>query len=201
MEQLVALIDPGHGGSDPGALGSVNGTVFKESDLNLALAYRIQGALGFEGGTRVRSGLTRCSDDGYTLAERVGKIHDMDTGWGPFGILLSVHCNAGPPTASGWEVYTSRGQTKADAVAESIAASLDLRLAGMTGRKDYSDGDADKEAGFAVLAKTRMPAVLLECGFMTNEDDLATLASPSWQKAIARAVALGILEAYDLGVI
>jgi len=64
--------------------------------------------------------------------------------------------------ASGWEIYTSKGNTKADKLATCIYNAAKNNLKGKKLRTDFSDGDADKEADFYVLTHTKCPAVLTE---------------------------------------
>lgn len=119
-------------------------------------------------------------------------------------LYLSLHSNAtgntirGPSQpARGVDIYTSRGQTLADGVASSIHASMakTLPAAGMPVRRgEWSDGDVDHEAGFWVLRKTAMPAVLTETGFFTNLQDARFLSSEAGQDAIAMAIYGGLRD-------
>ena len=108
----------------------------------------------------------------------VNKIHKKY----PDAIYVSVHVNAAGNgkqwmNASGWECYTSPGQTKADTLADYMYKSARRNLKGQKIREDWSDADCDKEAGFYVLKKTTCPAVLTENFFMDSKKDLEYLKS------------------------
>lgn len=104
-----------------------------------------------------------------SLGERVkraNKIYSTDKS----AILISVHANAGGGT--GFEIFTSVGQTKSDKIAEVLIDEYAKAIPELKLRKDTSDGDKDKEAHFYILKNTNCPAVLIECFFMdTLEPD------------------------------
>ena len=109
-------------------------------------------------------------------------------------LFISIHCNAFNTKAGGFEIFTSRGKTKSDEIAESIANeiepfynALQLKL-----RYDFRDGDKDKERDFYVLRKTKCPAVLLECLFFDNYEEFKLLSDPEFQKELAWRIFLGI---------
>ncbi len=84
--------------------------------------------------------------------------------------LLSSHANAGG--GEGIEGFTSPGETRSDALAETFLSNLEKDMGtSIKMRFDYSDRDRDKEANFYLLTKTLCPALLLELGFMDNEAD------------------------------
>jgi N-acetylmuramoyl-L-alanine amidase len=109
-------------------------------------------------------------------------------------LFISIHCNAGGGT--GFEIFTSKGTTKSDALAEAIANSVEdlYEEVGLRLRYDFSDGDKDKEADFYVLRKTNGPAVLLECGFFDHPKDFALLKSTEFQCKLALRIYKGILN-------
>lgn len=88
-------------------------------------------------------------------------------------IYVSIHANGyTKESANGWEVYTSVGETKSDAIATILFEKAEEEFPNEYMRKDtYSDGDVDKEANFWVLSKTVMPAILSENFFMTNYEN------------------------------
>lgn len=118
-------------------------------------------------------------------------------------VYVSLHSNAignehsGPGNkVRGTSVWTSRGQTLSDAIAETMVEGFREAFDGTPMRllrgQTEEDGDVDYEAGFYVLSKTRMPAVLGEVGFFTNLDDARFLLSEDGQGAIARGYFLGL---------
>jgi len=174
-------IDPGHGGRDPGAIGKLGE---KEKDINLEIALKIKSKLE----TKHKVLLTRTEDLFVGLAQRAA----MANAWGA-DVFISIHCNAASNDAAhGWEIWTSPGITGADRLATTIAQEWRKAFPKQTMRADWSDGDIDKEAGFTVLMKTRMPAVLIELGFITNRKEAKLLADPRWQEKAAEAIAQGI---------
>jgi len=183
------MIDPGHVGHDSGAVGPSG---VQERDITLRVARKLADIL--RPVMEVR--LTREDDRsrGLTLNADLQARADAANDWGA-DIFVSIHCNsAADRTAHGCEVWTSRGQTGADELAEAIIKALEAEFPDMTMRKDYADGDSDKEAGFAVLTRTRMPAALPELAFISNPTEEALLESPAYQDRAARAIAEGIAE-------
>lgn len=101
-------------------------------------------------------------------------------------VYLSIHSNAGG--GSGFEIFTSPGQTKSDKIANIFCEIYKKRFPGFPFRADKSDGDADKEADFYVLRKTDCPAVLVENLFFDNRTDANFLTSTDGQKQIAACI-------------
>lgn len=177
-------IDAGHGGHDSGVVG-LGG--LRESDLNLSIAGRVA-TLAVLDGWEVM--LTRSSDRFVGLTERA----DMaNTSRRPVGLFLSIHGNGAlNREAHGVEFWTSRGQTRSDAVVPFLVGAWDAEFPDVVLRTDWSDGDADKESGFAVLHLTKMPAVLVEVGFVSHPPTEALLRTPEYQDRIARAIVAGL---------
>lgn len=113
-------------------------------------------------------------------------------------ILISIHCNAAGNgqwlNARGWSAFTSRGTTKADAVANFLYAEAERQFVGQKIRKDMSDGDPDWEEGFYILRKTVCPAVLTENFFQDNKDDVEYLLSAEGRSAIIATHVNGIVN-------
>lgn len=111
-------------------------------------------------------------------------------------IYVSVHNNAGG--GQGTEVFTSIGETKSDIVAEEVIDAISLQFPLRKMRIDKLDGDKDKEANFYVLAKTIMPAILLEYGFFDNREDYEWLSNPCTIELLAKATIEGIYNAVGI---
>ena len=110
-------------------------------------------------------------------------------------VLISIHGNAAAnEKAQGLEVFTSKGQTKSDVLAEHLINCLAQELPEMKMRKDTTDGDQDKEANFYMLRKTKCPAVLSENGFFTNRAEAKKMLSKDYQFKIARAHFCAVLR-------
>ncbi len=105
------------------------------------------------------------------------------------GVYISNHANASSShTARGFEVYTSPGRTQADVLAELHWNHVrDLLEERINYRSSLGDGDHDKEARFFVLARTLMPAMLVEHLFFDNADDARLLMDPEIVERFAEA--------------
>lgn len=101
--------------------------------------------------------------------------------------FVSIHGNAFNTSATGIEVFTSKGETKSDPIAETIAISLEKWFPRQSMRWDLSDGDKDKEANFYVLKNTLMPAILTENLFFDNPLDAEIMMSEKGVERLAKA--------------
>ena len=179
-------IDPGHGGKDPGAVGP---TSKKEKDIVLAVSLKLKKLLE----EKHKVLLTRSEDIFIELYQRT----IMANAFGA-DLFLSIHCNgAGNQSANGFEVWTSKGQTKADGYASVLAAEWSKAFPGVNIRGDWSDGDVDKEASFCVLRRTAMPAVLVELDFISNPKMEVLLSNDAYQDLMANALHQGVVSALE----
>lgn len=101
-------------------------------------------------------------------------------------VFLSIHSNAGG--GRGFEIFTSKGQTKSDKVAGIFCEVYKKHFPDFLFREEQIDGDADKEADFYVLRKTDCPAVLVENLFFDNRKEAEYLMSDSGQTKIAECI-------------
>ena len=106
-------------------------------------------------------------------------------------VLISLHANAGGGT--GFEVWTSVGQTKSDVFAEVLAHEIMARF-DEPFRQDKQDGDLDKEDHFYILKNTHCPAVLPECLFYDNYADYVKLIDPAFQKQYVETLVNFVLK-------
>ena len=184
---MKICIDPGHGGKDPGAVGPA-GT--KEKDVTLDYSFHLRNLLllGY------KCFITRQDDSFVGLSNRAYYANEKGA-----DIFISLHCNGFKnPSAHGFEIYTYRGQSSADPLATAIYDSVKREFDDVKLRNDFSDGDPDKEAGYTVLRKTSMPAVLIELGFITNPEEEKKLVSFSFRARMCQAIVNGI-DDYVLG--
>lgn len=183
---MRVFLDPGHTGqSDPGAVGH-GGTT--EAVVNLAVAQKLRDILVGQGHEvkLSREGPDDSVDDLYI---RVAMAEEFAA-----DCFISIHCNAfSDYRAHGFEIWTLRGQDESDVLADFIAISVQAQMPMLHIRADYSDGDVDKEAGFAVL-KGNMPSVLIELAFISNPVEEGILADPFQQQRFAEAIADGIVN-------
>lgn len=183
---MKIVIDPGHGGSDPGASG--NGLVEKEVVLDLAI--RIRGHLLAQYDVQVM--MTRETDVYLSLADRCRLANEAGADY-----FHSVHCNAfGDPAAEGYEdyIHTSLSDTsRTDQIRNAVHAEVMGFLA------SYGVQDrGKKKADFYVLRGTVMSAVLTENMFLTNPKDADLLRQSAFRDQLAAAHARGIALALGL---
>lgn len=127
---------------------------------------------------------TRSTDKFVSLSGRCNMANDWNA-----HLMLSLHANAfSNPLAHGAEVWTSVGQTGADPIAEKIFHSIAGAFPLLAMRADQTDGDNDKETGFAVLTGTQMPAVLVEVAFISNAIEERWLRDVGWLMRMAGAI-------------
>ena len=165
------VIDAGHGGRDPGA--AHHG--FREKDIVLDVALMVAETLRASG---VDARMTRSTDTFIELNDRAALAEEVGA-----KLFVSLHCDASATNrqARGFTIYAPRDRMEQ---VSSFAAVMDKSMltTSMTSR-------GVRAAGFRVLVRTKCPAVLLEMGFLSNRYDARLLASKSYQRAIARAVA------------
>ena len=117
-------------------------------------------------------------------------------------ILVSIHVNAAGngskwTNATGWSIYTCKGQTVSDKLAECLCEAAIKNFPGKRFRTDYSDGDSDWEENFYILRHSLCPAVLTENFFMDNKSDLEYLQSKAGKQAVVDTHIEGIIEYLD----
>jgi N-acetylmuramoyl-L-alanine amidase len=175
-------VDPGHGGVDPGAVNER--LALNESDINLSLSLNFKSRID-SGDYLFQVKLPRHTDKYVSLEQRVLEANAWKA-----DIFLSFHCNAcDNPNVRGFEVWTSEGETRADLLATQIFNILRETIPNSPGRTDYDDGDPDKEKNFYVLRNTKMPAVLIEFGFISNDEQAKFLNEYENQYMIVDALA------------
>lgn len=126
-------------------------------------------------------------DEDISLDERVSRANAIiDENGADKCVLVSIHNNSAGTgdrwyNATGWEAFTTKGKTNSDRLAELLYEEIDLQ--GIKTRKDTSDGDSDKEAGFRILS-VNCPAVLTENMFMDSKKDIEFLNSDETYKLL-----------------
>lgn len=210
-ERRVIVVDAGHGGRDPGAIG-VSGTYEKTVALAAALELKAQ----LESTGRYEVYLTRSDDTFLTLPERVDVAarHQAD-------LFLSIHADVSASAGTrGAAVYTlnDRAEGRAERIAQrdadpnrSTEVNNILISLGLREKRNQSEAFADvlldnlsqagplltnphRQENFYVLLDSRVPAVLLEMGFLTNRTDEANLMSASVRRRQMAAVVEGLDE-------
>ena len=178
VEGLV-LIDAGHGGKDPGAIG-VNGVL--EKSVNLSVASRMASLLRQRG---VDARMTRTDDTFIGLDNRADLANRLQC-----KLFVSIHSNSFPRNRAvrGYDVFVANS-----ASARSVAAAkaIGKRLADM-GVPEH--GRQPKHAAFRVLVRTTCPAVLVEMGFLSNRAEAAKLQTIRYRRRLATAIAAGVTD-------
>jgi N-acetylmuramoyl-L-alanine amidase len=173
--RVVVVVDPGHGGKDPGAIG-IRG--LQEVDVVLPISLRLSQILQKNG---VQVVMTRRSDYFVSLPGRVNIAEKTDA-----SVFVSVHANyvgPGRSDVSGLETYYyDSGDNFARTVHRSILRSINVKNRGV------------RRARFYVLRKSSMPAILVEVGYVSGREDAAKLRNPEYQKQMGEAIALGVLQ-------
>lgn len=179
---MKIIIDNGHGIRTKGKRSPIwpDGSQLFEYEFNRDIARRLSECLDLYGLDNV---LIVPEVEDVSLRERVKRINNYYN-MHPDSILVSIHANAGG--GSGWEVFTSKGETKSDLLAECFVESAQTNLPGFKIRKDMLDGDSDKEANFYILKNTHCPAVLTENLFMDTQKDCEFLMSENGRKDIVK---------------
>ena len=179
---MKVIIDNGHGVDTPGKRSPIwdDGTRLYEYEFNRDIAKRLA--------IELRRNNIECvflvtELEDVSLKDRARRANAYYAK-NPDSFLVSIHANAGGGT--GWEVFTSRGETRSDKLADAFVLSAEVNLPDFKIRKDYTDGDADKEANFYILRKTLCPAVLTENLFMDNERDCRFLMSDEGREAVVK---------------
>lgn len=217
------VIDAGHGGKDPGAVGPHG---IREKDINLELAFKLAEMLHEK--TNLNVILTRKEDEFIPLAERTQIANDKKA-----DLFVCIHCNSGlERDAKGFEIYflsDRASDQEAEAVANIENSVIDLEdksavddklkailwsltlnefvndsseLASMITNR-VNDEELDivnrgvKQAGFFVLRGAKMPAVLAECAFLSNKREERLLSKDSFQDKIVEALFYGIIDYID----
>jgi N-acetylmuramoyl-L-alanine amidase len=192
---MKIFIDNGHGLMTAGKR-SPDGQ-FREPFYNREIARRVVSDLRDRG---LNAELLVPEDDDISLSERVRRINAACFLLGKQNVIMvSIHVNAAGNgskwlNATGWSVYTCKGQTASDMLAECLCQAAIKNFPGRRIRTDMSDGDMDWEEGFYILRKSLCPAVLTENFFMDNHSDLEYLQSRAGKQAIIDTHVEGIIE-------
>lgn len=186
IDQLTVLIDPGHGGTDPGAI-SIDKSM-NEKTLNLDVALRLNRILK---GLGFNTMMTRSDDRYVDLASRSGMANDNYVDF-----FMSIHFNAFTSSAKGIETlyypneitdeYPMDNREMANIFHNEIIGALKRPSRGITPRP-----------GLHVLNKTKMPAILAELGFITNKEEFAEIKKEEYREMAARALAVAIVKYFE----
>ncbi|MCM1173386.1 MAG: N-acetylmuramoyl-L-alanine amidase CwlD [Clostridium sp.] len=188
-EQITVVVDAGHGGNDPGKVG-VGGTL--EKDINLSVALKLKTELEKRG---IKVILTRESDTSLAIEGATNKkTSDMNkrmeiTNSARANLLVSVHQNSfTDPKVKGAQVFYYKNSKESEDIAVTVQAELVSSLDKDNKRKAKANND------YYVLRKSTCPAIIVECGFLSNSEEEAKLISEEYQQDVAEAIAEGIYK-------
>ena len=171
----LVVIDPGHGGQDPGTIG-IGGV--KEKDVILPISLDVAAELKKQG---IEVRLTRDRDYFVSLQGRTDFANKINA-----DLFVSIHANAinlSRPDVNGLETYYyQNGRRLAEVIHWNILNSVNIRNRNV------------RRARFYVLRHSKMPATLVEVGFLTGAEDSARLKTPAHRQKIAKAIAEGIIQ-------
>jgi N-acetylmuramoyl-L-alanine amidase len=174
------VLDPGHGGDDPGAIG--NGLYEKEVVLDVGIKTR---EMMKNAGARIV--MTRANDVFITLTNRA-KIGNNSNG----DSFISIHANSYPGSSpNGSETYWN--DIYSSAQSQALAAEIQTVLV----KKLQTYNRGVKEADFYVIKYVKIPAVLVELGFISNPEDAKKLASQTYRRLAAEAITQGTINFYN----
>lgn len=179
----VVIIDAGHGGEDGGAIG-IDGTL--EKDLNLSIALELDALLRAEG---IQTRLTRTEDillydrnsdyqghkKAQDMAQRLKISEEYEN-----AIFISIHMNSFPQEKyKGLQVYYSTNSQNSYILAQKIQTLVVTNL-----QPDNKRNIKASESGIFLLEHIDHPAVLVECGFLSNSEDCSNLNSPAYRSTL-----------------
>jgi N-acetylmuramoyl-L-alanine amidase len=177
--RVLVMIDPGHGGRDPGA---INAEGLREVDVIMPIAKRVSDILAKQG---IAVKMTRNGDDYVGLDDRVAISRDAGA-----SLFVSIHANSidGRPDVNGLELYHyNLGQSFAETVHSNVLDYVNKNGFYLADRRVRS-------ARFLVLRKSAIPAILVETGYLTSEAEAARLRRDDYQRVMAEGIAKGIVQ-------
>lgn len=182
-KEIIVVIDPGHGGNDPGHL-SLNSAHETEKELNLKISMFLGGYIE-KYLQNVKVVYTRTTDVYPSLDERVNKANNINADY-----FISIHCNGNDRSSvRGTESHVHSLSLKKSVA---MAQEIERQFSGRAGRKSRGVKDErDLQHSLQVLKYTNMTSVLVECGFLTNEREAEYLNTTHGQEIIASAIFRG----------
>jgi N-acetylmuramoyl-L-alanine amidase len=170
----TVVIDPGHGGFDQGG---IPGQKVPEKMVALDTALRLQKSLQRAG---LRTVMTRFTDVFVPLSVRSAIANAQSD-----AIFVSIHYNASPrSSAQGIETYSENNR----------GAALAARIQRQIVTRVSTENRGTRSAEYYVLRNCRLPAVLVECGFLTNPVEAQLALTPAYREQVAEQIAAGIIE-------
>lgn len=188
--EITVVIDPGHGGRDTGVTGINSG--LKESDLNLIISKNVKALLEKQG---IRVILTRTDENGLyedtlvnlkrqDMAKRKAIIEKAEP-----DLVVSIHCNKFPDkTRRGAQVFFEPSSESSISLSKFMQSSLNV-----LNKKNVGREFPPLKGDYYILKCSRYPSVIVECGFLSNPEDDALIATEAYRAELSDAVYTGIL--------
>lgn len=182
QDEIVIVVDPGHGGEDPGKVG-INDVL--EKDLNLQIAQKVKKLLEEAG---IKIVMTRTNDKvpdakKEDLNQRVQLINETKP-----TLALCIHQNSYPDEKiRGAQVFYHTLTSEAEDVASIVQE--ELRTVDPTNTRQIKENDT-----YYMLKNTQVPTIIVECGFLTNPDEATKLTQEEYQEQIAKAICEGVVK-------
>lgn len=190
---FTVVVDAGHGGVDPGKVG-VDGQL--EKDINLQIALKLKEILESNENISIEVILTRSDDMGhYSESDSNKKMADMRkrcdiVNEADADVLISIHQNSyHSSSVTGAQVFFYEGSEEGHKLASGIQAKLVEAL------EEDGKGRVEKSNdNYYILLNVNCPAVIVECGFLSNPEEAAKLGDEEYQRLVAKAVGDGVIE-------
>jgi N-acetylmuramoyl-L-alanine amidase len=180
----IVVIDPGHGGSDPGTVGKVGDAIdLYEKEVNLDVSLKVYDILKAAGASVY---MTRNTDVFVGLTERADFANNLNA-----ALFVSIHHNSfTSPEVKGSMVfyYASPGGNPAG---KTLAGNIQKELVSSLNTKDRGIADGSR---YVVINKSNMPAVIVEGAFVSNPEEKALLKTQEFRQQMANAIANGIIK-------
>lgn len=195
ISDSIIIVDAGHGFPDEGA-SSKDGTT--EANINLSIALKLQELLEASGSSTL---LTRSDENGIydsdknsikekkvsDLKNRVNLINESNS-----NLLVSIHLNKFDDSKySGWQTFYRKNDEASKQLAVSIQNNLNIAIQKENKREALSISNK------YIIDKTKIPATIVECGFLSNEEELSLLKNDEYQEKIAWGIYTGIMDYMD----
>jgi N-acetylmuramoyl-L-alanine amidase len=181
QKKITLVVDAGHGGTDPGNLRSDTG-LKQEKDLNLSMALQFGEYVEMYLGHEVEIIYTRKTDTFIELDDRIKIANDINANY-----FISIHCNSSTkPEVFGTETHIHNLNTKKSSELANMVESQFKDKAGRNSRGVKLK--TDRRYNLQVLKDSKMPAILVETGFMTNKEEEVYLNSEKGQDLIVSAI-------------
>lgn len=185
------VVDAGHGGRDDGCSG-VNGS--KESEINLAISKTLEKYLTTLG---IKVVMTRCDGNGlydagvdnYKLSDMNNRLEIIDNA--NADMVISIHQNSySDSSQAGAQVFFQEDDEVSMAFAESVKSVLLAQLP--NARREIIKGD------YYLLKESNLPAIIVECGYLTNAEEEQMLRTEEYQNKVAYSIMCGVVKYFNL---